>query len=185
MAVDKGWFSTSNRIGDRTLDQQMLGLTPLLKEVNNKTVLDLGCAEGLISLEMIDHGAISVHGVEIVPGHVELAKSISKPFADQCTFEVGDCNTYIPDKDYDVVLALALLHKLRDPTAACMRFANRCRQLMVIRMPPAAAPFISDSRSGNVPHDISGTMKKMSFRLDTVTRSYLNEWCGYYRRTNG
>jgi hypothetical protein len=38
---------------------------------------------------------------------------------------------------FDVVLLLAVLHKLRDPSAACARFARQARDLCVVRLPPA------------------------------------------------
>ena len=48
----QGWFSTKGRLGDRTLKQQLMGLDPLFAECKGKTVLDVGCAEGLISIEL-------------------------------------------------------------------------------------------------------------------------------------
>ena len=47
-----GWFTTAKRPGDRTLEQQLVGLDKVLAEVAGKTVLDAGCAEGLISMEI-------------------------------------------------------------------------------------------------------------------------------------
>jgi 2-polyprenyl-3-methyl-5-hydroxy-6-metoxy-1,4-benzoquinol methylase len=69
----KGWFTTAERPGDRTLDQQLCGLDGLQHECAGKTVLDVGCAEGLISHYLARLGARSVYGIEIVPGHVDMA----------------------------------------------------------------------------------------------------------------
>ena len=177
----KGWFNTAGRPGDRSLDQQLIGLDPLLAEAAGKTILDIGCAEGLISIELAHlGGARHVHGIEIVPGHIDIAKQLAGDLP--CEFEVADANNYLPTETYDIVIALALLHKLRDPSAAATRFARHARSLVVLRLPPENAPIIIDARSGNVPHDISLAMHQSGFALERLTSGPFNEWCGYWRR---
>ena len=93
----EGWFSTHGRDGDRTIDQQLLGLDPLFDEVKGKTVLDIGCAEGLISLHLCTKfKAKSVHGVEIIASHVAVANSLRGENSN-CTFERADANHFEPD----------------------------------------------------------------------------------------
>ena len=113
-SVNKGWFSTPGRPGDRTLDQQLNGLDRLFMEARGKTVLDVGCAEGLISIELAKAGAIAVHGVEIVPEHVKVANKLRGDLP--VTFEVGDANVWQPRRSYDIVIALALLQKVSPPS---------------------------------------------------------------------
>jgi predicted RNA methylase len=172
---------TKGRPGDRSLTQQLEALDRLVASVRGKTVLDIGSAEGLISMHLIDKGAIAAHGVEIVPGHVEVANKLRKARA--CMFEVGDANTWAPQRQYDVVLMLAILHKLQDPSAACRRFARAARDLVVIRLPPYGSAII-DIRSGNVPHNIEAVMREEGWRLDEETRGPLNEWVGYFVRVS-
>ena len=176
----KGWFHTPDRPGDRTLIQQLTGLDPLLERVKGCTVLDVGCAEGLISMHLADHGATSTYGIEIVDGHVHVARELRGRRI--CNFDVEDANHYKPMHRYDIVLMLAVLHKLRDPTAACRRFAAAARELVVIRLPPKHAPKIIDERSGNVPHDIGATMHREGFVLAEVTTGHLDEWTGFFER---
>ena len=178
----KGWFHTPDRPGDRTLIQQLTGLDPLLERVKGRTVLDVGCAEGLISMRLAYHGADYVWGIDIVPEHVKVAREIRLAGLHDCSFSVEDANTYKPMRDYDIVLMLAVLHKLRDPTAACRRLAAAARELVVIRLPPKHAPKIVDERSGNVPHDIGATMHREGFVLAEVTTGHLDEWCGFFER---
>jgi SAM-dependent methyltransferase len=180
-APSRGWFHTPGREGDRTLEQQLLGLEPIIARVRNATVLDVGCAEGLISHAMADAGARLVHGIEIIPGHVEVAKAHngSRP----CLFNIADANLYKPQRRYDIVLLLAILHKLTDPTEACMRFADAAIHTVVMRLPPETAPTIVDWRSGRRPHDMLFAMKRSGFALHQVERSAFNEWCGYFHRS--
>lgn len=178
----KGWFidSRGDRAGDRTLEQQLLGLTPLLQSAEDKTILDVGCAEGLISLALADAGARFVHGIEMRADFVDVANSLRGPRP--VKFTHADANEYKPQRRYDIVIMLAVLHKLRDPTEACIRFADAAIHSCVIRLPPERAPIIIDNRSGNRPHDIKYAMKRAGFELVDVTRSHFDEWCGHFSR---
>ena len=179
--VKKGWFSTPGRPGDRTLDQQLNGLDRLFMAVRGKTVLDVGCAEGLISVELAKAGALAVHGVEIVPGHVEVANKLRGDLP--VTFEVGDANVWQPKRNYDIVIALALLQKVRNPTAVAARLAASARELVVLRLPPQHAPTIIDERSGNEPHHIGTVMKNGGWYVEHAGYDgAFGEWVGYYRR---
>lgn len=185
MANKEGWFSTPGRPGDRTLEEQLKGLIPLCRAVEDKSVLDVGCAEGLISILMARHGAKFVRGIEIVPGHVKVAREQAAwlPYS-SIAFVEDDANTYLPTCQYDVVLMLAILHKLRDPVAACKRFADAAKELVVIRLPPEGAPVIRDVRTGFKPFDIGAIMLQSGWELTDVTQGHFNEWTGYYRRSN-
>jgi SAM-dependent methyltransferase len=179
--MSRGWFTTTGRPGDRTLEDQQKGLEPLYTQLPGKSVVDIGCAEGLLVMDFVVAGAFGVHGIEIVPQHIEVARRLN-PHGLLCTFEVADANDYVPRRKFDIVTMLAVLHKLRNPTAACARFADAARELCVIRLPPKHAPTIIDPRSGNNPHHIGQVMEKRGFRLEQVTRSHFDEWCGYYVR---
>lgn len=179
----KGWFTTAGRPGDRTLESQKIGLERLYGAVRGKTLLDVGCAEGLLTMDLVSAGgAVAAHGVEIVKGHIEVAHKLQGTLP--ICFEQGDANTWTPKRQYDVVTLLAVLHKLKNPTAACARFAAVARELVVIRLPPLHAPTIIDERSGNNPHHIADVMAAHGWRLDEVAKGPFDEWCGYYVRTS-
>lgn len=176
----KPWFVMGG-VGDRTLAQQMQGLDPLLQRVENKSVLDIGCAEGLIDFELIKAGAIAVHGVEFRSPAVDLANVLRREMP--CTFEQGDANTWAPKRQYHVVLLLAILHKLKDPTAALMRFAECASEMVVIRLPPHHLnPCVLDARSGSKMHLLADRLKTAGFGIEHVEHGYLGEWIGYYVR---
>lgn len=176
--MGKGWFVTDGRAGDRTLAQQLVGLDKV--NVQGATVLDIGCAEGLISIEMAKRGAAAVHGVEIVAEHVKVGRRLVGDLP--VTLEVGDANTWAPKRDYDVVLMLALLQKVRDPSAVCARFAAAALETVVLRLPPKHAPTIIDDRSGNKPHDIHAVMLACGFEQLAVRFGTFDEWIGLYHR---
>ena len=179
--MTKGWFSIPGRPGDRTLDDQLKGLDWLLDNCLHKTVLDIGCAEGLISIELARRGALAVHGVEIVPEHVEVANKLRGGLP--ITFEVGDANTWRPRRAYDIVIALALLHKLKNPTAAATAFAEAARSAVVLRLSPEHAPTIIDPRSKNEPHHIGVTMERAGLRLVSAEKNgHFGEWVGVWTR---
>lgn len=174
------WFEIEGAAGDRTLKQQLKGLDDLMARVPGKTVLDVGCAEGLISMHLFDHGAGWVHGLEVVAEHVTIANSLRGARA--CTFDVADANIYEPVRTYSIVIMLAVLHKLRDPSAACQRFAAAAHELVVIRLPPKHGPRILDARSGDKVHDIGHAMHKSGFMLRNAQLGPHAEWVGYYER---
>lgn len=175
----KGWFKGENRPGDRTLEQQLLGLDPLFDEAKGSTILDVGCAEGLISIELAKRGA-DVHGIEKIERHVEEARRLRAHYS--CRFEVGDANTYQPDGEYHIVLLLGILNKLKLPSQACARFAAAAKSLVVMRLPPQHAPAVVAQRSGFVKHDMQAVMTWYGFELERVTRGSFSEWTGWFRR---
>lgn len=181
MKASKGWFLGIGRDGDRTLDQQMIGLDRLISEVSGKTVLDAGCAEGLISIALVRAGATSTVGLEVVAGHIEFARELSVGLP--CEWHVANLNEFdcagLPATD--VVLMLAVLHKLKDPSRVCAALASRATDLCIIRLPPSG-PVIIDARSNNKPHDIRAVMDAAGFDLEHVEASVLAEWLGYFRR---
>lgn len=176
----RGWFSTDGRPGDRTLEQQLLGLDLLLSSCRGKTILDAGAAEGLISIELARRGALAVHGIEIVPEHVEVGRKLKGDLP--VTFEVGDLNVWQPRRKYDVVIALAILQKVKDPTALAMTLADAARELIVLRLPPAVAPNVLDPRSGNILHRVGSTIEARGLKLTHTDRGEFNEFVGYWER---
>lgn len=177
------WFGQT-----RTLAQQLTGLDVLLQNVEGRTVLDCGCAEGAISHEMARRGARQVFGVELVPEFVDEARKGAKGLP--CVFIQGDANTWTPagEERYDVVLMLAVLQKLKEPSAAVKRIAKCARKWVVIRLPPGNAPVIIDQRSGMKPHDIEYAMREAGFEVFAVTdgpiaEAGLPEPTFFFRRT--
>lgn len=136
--TSKGWFvipGFRNGKGDRTLKEQMQGLEHALAEAKGHTVLDLGCAEGMISIEFAKAGARHVTGVELLEHHLNVARKIAQPY--EIKFHRGMIESCAPERfeQHDIVLALAVLHKLQDVELGLRLAAGWARSLLVIRFP--------------------------------------------------
>jgi hypothetical protein len=180
----KGWFAVEGRqVGDRTLTEQMMGLGPLIGEAAGRSVLDLGCAEGLIALEMLKAGAARAHGAEAVPSRVATACDLcaGRP----AVFFVADLESFAaapPDwllPAYDIVLLLSIAHKFRDPEAFLRAAADRAAEFVAVRLP---APILVDWRSGFRPVDVPAVMASEGFRLWHEAPGPRAEWVGIFRR---
>lgn len=183
----KPWFDMKRGDYERTLVDQLRGLRPVLDEFRSwrgkgkpLTGLDVGCAEGLISIECAKYGAAQMHGVELVPERVADANRLRASLP--CSFEVANVATYQPAKPYDVLLALSILHKMPDPSATLYRLVhNFCRRLVVIRLPPGRGPLVLDPRSNNEPHDLDAVLQDLGFNLEHEAEGHLSEWIGVWR----
>jgi hypothetical protein len=182
----KGWFHIPGvQDGDRTLADQIKGLEPLFAEVQGKAVLDLGCAEGLIARACAVAGALRVHGFDWLAPSIAAGRQYCSPWP--VVLEQGDLNESallrrIGCMECDVVLLLAILHKLREPGLLLRTVARRKPELVVVRLPPATAPVIVDARSGNRPCNVQVNLETHGYTLEQVTKGHFDEWCGYFRR---
>jgi len=179
----KGWFKIDGvQDGDRTIDDQLKGLGPALAAARGKTVLDLGCAEGLISHAFIQAGAHSVHGIDSQAESLAVARKTYRDL-ERYLFEQCNLNDGVPapgkKREYEIVLALAILHKLRQPFAL---LAEVCRfnqpELLVIRLP---GPVIVDARSDHAPHDVPAFLARRGYVMTREERGHFDEWMGYFQ----
>ncbi len=129
-----GWLKIPDvQDGDRTLEEQMAAVWPAVEEARGKTVLDLGCCEGLIALEFAKAGAKSVLGIEFVSDHLVVARELCAGYPMQ--FRQWNLCEAQPESPmpHDVVLALGIIHKLEYPERG-LRFAARsAKDLLLLR----------------------------------------------------
>lgn len=181
----EGWFEIDGlQRGQRRLAEQMTGLRPLLDMVAGASVLDLGCAEGLISLELMKAGAAKVHGVEYVQTRIDTARRFfdgrdAEFFqADLARFPVEVPAGLLPS--YDVVLMLSIIHKFATPEQFLRGGAARAGRLAAIRLPSRV---LSDRRSGFRQVDIPALMAACGFRQIHDAPGPQGEWVGLFERT--
>src|SRR6185437_10924267 len=208
MTTTEGWFKIPGVQGGKwDLDRQMAGLEVVRRACGGMTVLDLGCAEALISLELAKTGAELVHGVELERHRLEIAEKL---FGQQCPrvtrqfieWDLAHFDALFLDHTadttrqgqflrtrYDLVLCLAIAQKLPNPARFLRLAATICTHLMAIRLP---YPIIDDPRSGNIPVDVR-RMIEDEFDLIQETEGYPRDvsrayqhgdqaWLGIFRR---
>jgi 2-polyprenyl-3-methyl-5-hydroxy-6-metoxy-1,4-benzoquinol methylase len=202
------WFKIPGvQDGRWGLDRQMAGLDVVRRAASGASVLDLGCAEAMVSLELAESGAKLVHGVELEAGRLRVAEQI---FEKECPrvarqFIEWDLSRFdelfldvTPDSRpgqpllrtrYDIVLCLAIAQKLPNPGRFLRLAATLCTDIIAVRLP---YPVIDDARSLHVPVDVK-RMLMDEFDLVQETEGYprdLNRpyksgdeaWLGIFRR---
>jgi SAM-dependent methyltransferase len=183
----KGWFAIPGvQAGDRTLDEQLLGLEPMLKEVPGKIVLDLGSAEGLISRTCVERGARRVVGLEVNKPMLAVARQwVCDP--NVCQFEFRDLNKTPSAEDSrslraDIVLALAVFHKLSDPEKSVRDWVRFAGELVVVRLPVNSNGEFHSKFRTHMRCDLNQLMPRLGFQLERVERGPRTERVQYWRR---
>lgn len=182
----KGWFHRPGiQDGDRTLEEQIQGLAPMLAECRGRTVLDLGCAEGLISRACIEAGADRVYGYDVLERHIAAARSLGLD-AHRARFLVRNLND-APDADdlacchSGIVLMLAVLHKLRDPERSLRAWSQFALRLLVIRLPIGSTGVIRH-KHGKGSVDSVALLPELGFALERDEPGPRGERVHYWRR---
>ncbi|MGO1079952.1 methyltransferase domain-containing protein [Inquilinus sp. CA228] len=187
-AAGRGWFDAPGVAGDRTLAQQMVGLDHLVQAAPGRTVLDLGCAEGLIGLVLMRAGAVALDGIDLVHNRIVAAGRNAEAAGVEARYWCQDLDGFAdwaPEDlapRYDLVLALSIAHKLARPDRFLEAAAARCDGLLAVRLP---APVIQDRRSGFVPVDVPALLDRAGFDLEATPAGSLGEWIGLFRRRQG
>lgn len=157
---EKGWFGFR-----RSVDEQLLGLEKALAFAEKNTVLDLGCAEGEISKRFAER-AFKVHALERDGDFLKVAETQPGVLARLCDLN-GDWPKWL-DAQYDVVLCLAVLHKLQDPKAGLRKAIGKTRSLMVVRLPVGSNGLIvGKHHTSHNPVDLNDEMPRHGFSLET------------------
>jgi hypothetical protein len=203
-----GWFKIPGvQEGRFGLDRQFAGLEAIRQHARGATVLDLGCAEAVTSLELAKAGASLVHGVELEGSRLKVAERLFQQHCPHVDRQFIEWNLsrfdelfldITPDSRpdhaclrtrYDIVLCLAIAQKLPNPGRFLRLASTLCADLMAVRLP---YPVIDDVRSFNIPVDIK-RMLAGEFELVQETEGYPQDikrpyrpgdkaWLGIFRR---
>jgi 2-polyprenyl-3-methyl-5-hydroxy-6-metoxy-1,4-benzoquinol methylase len=127
--------------GKHPPEHRLGALRSVLDRAAGCTLLDLGCAEGLIAEQFVRAGAREILGIDCSAARVAAARRLVGGAA---RFEAAD----VSDWDaitawpwlrprYDIVLFLGLYQHLPEPTRAATldQAARRCDDTMAVRMP--------------------------------------------------
>lgn len=183
--MSKGWFEIPGvQRGDRTVNEQLKGLQHVLVEAKGKAVLDLGCAEGLITQAMVRAGAGWVLGVDNNAGFLRRARTLGLDgsmveFAEE---DLNEPSQSLLSKDFEIVLALAVIHKLSFPAQALRIYARLAAELFVIRLPIGSTGAFSAKHRHEQTCDLKVEMPRLGFVLERDVEGPRSERVHYWRR---
>jgi len=91
------------------------------KEIEGKRVLDFGCGAGSESIEMAQHGAMKVVGLDIVASAIEQARKNAEHAGVECEF------TTVTNDKFDVILSFDAFEHYDDPPHILELMAQRLK----------------------------------------------------------
>lgn len=176
----KGWFAIPGaQDGARTIDEQLMGLESI--DVVGKSVLDLGTAEGMILRHMRQHGAGRCAGYEGNPDLYKAACGYLQPLGCEVVFaDLNEDQGF--RREWDIVLCLAILHKLQNPEKSLREFAAACRELLVIRLPLGSEGTIRWKHGRHMVCDTVAVLSDLGFILSADEAGPRGERVHIWRR---
>ncbi|MEX0924383.1 MAG: class I SAM-dependent methyltransferase [Candidatus Paceibacterota bacterium] len=130
----------------------------------NATLLDLGCAEGLISYEFFKKGIRLIHGFDIQDISITLANELFEKEKDNLSFEfrqadINDWGKFEHENadlllpSYDIVLFLGVFHHLNEQDAknTLQNIIKRTKTYLAIRTNDLLPRAMIDSEFDQIP----------------------------------
>jgi len=103
----------------------------------DRTFLDVGCGNGMYSLELARRGAAKVVGIDIAEVMIDLCRKSSqeKNLDDRCTFIQTDLLDYKPDTTFDVSFGIGLFDYISDPLPVLKRMREVSTDRAIMAFP--------------------------------------------------
>lgn len=141
------WFHNIDIVGTPTKTRSFMGeplsypaplwgqIRPLMPELAEKRVLDIGCNAGFFSIQCKQLGAAHVVGVDVNQGttsdFVKQARFAASALQLDIEFRHQDFMD-VTDESFDVVLFLGVLYHLPDPIAGLHKAAQLAKGTLVV-----------------------------------------------------
>ena len=105
--------------------------------IKDRTFLDVGCGNGLYSLELARKGAAKVTGIDIAEVMIDLCRKSSQDrnLADRCTFIQTDLLDYKPETTFDVSFGIGLFDYISDPLPVLKRMREVSTDKAIMAFP--------------------------------------------------
>ena len=134
LAVKKNLYYKTGELGNVDFRERWNDLKILVDSNNEHTVLDVGCAEGLISIELAKQFK-KVFAFDIEPYRIRKAKE-NAVGVDNIEFSTGSYMSY-EYQDYDQVFCLGVYHKIKsnERQKALSDMFKKCRSTLYLRVP--------------------------------------------------
>ena len=105
--------------------------------IQDRTFLDVGCGNGLYSLELARRGAGKVVGLDISEVMIGLCKdaSVREHLEERCLFEQTDLLAYQGNSKFDVSFGIGLFDYIRDPLPVLAKMKELTTDKAVLAFP--------------------------------------------------
>lgn len=105
--------------------------------IQNRTFLDVGCGNGLYSIELAKRGAAKVVGIDISEVMVDLCRQTTSAegLEDRCTFEHTDLLQYVSDSIFDVTFGIGLFDYIRNPLPVLTKMRQLTGEKAILSLP--------------------------------------------------
>ncbi|HEX3249070.1 MAG TPA: methyltransferase domain-containing protein [Pyrinomonadaceae bacterium] len=105
--------------------------------VKDRKFLDVGCGNGMYSLELARRGAAKVVGIDIAEVMIDLCRTSAreKNLDDRCTFIQTDLLDYKPDATFDVSFGIGLFDYISDPLPVLKRMREVSTDKAIMAFP--------------------------------------------------
>ncbi len=112
---------------ERTQGEYLLSL---VRTSDGSRILDVGCGNGLLSLQLAKRFPIcSVDGIDISPNMIKVAQShLDNNISHRVRFEVADLFDFAPDHHYDVVFSNSAMHWMLPPDQGYQRLFDMLKR---------------------------------------------------------
>ena len=132
--IDLGGGATTGGHRRTSMDRVLFG-----SDLNGLTLLDIGSSLGHFCLEALRHGAAAATGLETSPERLRHAREIAAVVDQRASYIEADFEEWsAPDKSFDVLLCLNVLHHLYDPIAAIRKIMAITRNRFYLEVAPVS-----------------------------------------------
>ncbi len=150
--------------------------------IQNRTFLDVGCGNGLYSIELAKRGAAKVVGIDISEVMVDLCRQTTSAegLEDRCTFEHTDLLQYVSDSIFDVTFGIGLFDYIRNPLPVLTKMRQLTGEKAILSLPrlwtwraPVRKARLSTRRCDvffYTKSRIDSLLSQAGFRTYTITR---------------
>jgi len=130
---NKGYrYTTNPRLSSILANRRLTDAALAIADFRGKKVLDIGCGDGVYTLELLERGgAASVHGIDLAGEAIKIARE--KAGDRPATFEVQNMEAlpYGPG-EFDIALIRGVLHHMEQPEAALGEALRVAKTVVVI-----------------------------------------------------
>ena len=146
-----------------------------------KENLDIGCGDGIFSIELAKRGC-GVVGVDLNVKSVNYAKYFSKRSEVKIDFLVGDaCHLPFANESFDIILCSEVLEHIKDDKGAIREIERVLKQngLLILTVPSdKASPYPGHVRCGYSLYEISSKLTKSGIKRSSENEKHRKKKTG-------